>query len=548
MTAATGALLARPFGALAAAPERVRFLHGVASGDPLADRVILWTRVTPRPGERGPFPVRWRVAHDPELTQVVREGVFETGAERDYTVKVDADGLEPGTGYWYGFESVGATSILGRTRTAPVKSGRVRLAATTCNNPAVNYEDTYLRLARRDDLGAVVHHGDYIYDHGSAFWDGGRIHTVDEYRHRHAWYKARQPSIAAHAAHPWIIQWDDGDIVGTASIDGADWHDPGRSMDYETHVANAVQVFDEWTPTRLDVHHLDRTRWEETYQRPLPRWLATHQLYRHLPFGNMADIVKLDVLIEGRHRNRGDGVVTFNSRELDAEERRMISPTQREWLAERLEGSRAQWKVVLSQTLFGHWAAGGTPRLSAAVHDFFGVREHGNPFYSASWNGYPAERRRVMREALSASTNNVVLSGDAHLSFATDLAEDPYDPVRYDRTGRGSIGVELCSPSVNSEAFPNTFGYPPRTASIALEKASVAANPHQRWCEFDSIGYTVVDLDAERARAEFIFVERTPAAQSQPPGYEPSPERLAAAFETRAGDDHLRRVIPPVGL
>lgn len=541
--AAAGGLLARPFGSLASVPARVSFGHGVASGDPLADRVILWTRVTPLPGEQGPFPVIWRIGLDPGLSQVVREGVFETDADRDYTVKVDADGLAPGTTYWYGFESVGAASMVGRTRTAPAGAAAgLRFAATTCNNPAVNYEDTYLHLAELDDLAAVIHTGDYVYDHGSSFWNGGRIHTVDEYRHRHAWYKARQPSIAAHGAHPWVILWDDGDIVGGASIDGAYTHEPDR-MDYATHVANAVQVFDEWTPTRLDVHSLDKLAWEETYRRPLPRWLEDRQLYRRLPFGDLLDVVKLDVLIEGRHDNRGDSIVTYNTRELDAETRRMISPTQREWLASQLETSRAQWKLVLSQTLFGHWAAMGLPRLPQEVHEFLGIREHGNPFYSSSWNGYPAERRRVIRDAFSRSTNNVVVSGDAHLSFAMDLAEDPYHPVTYDRTGRGSVGVELCTPSVNSEAFPETLGYPARTASVALEHASVAANPHHRWCEFDSAGYTLVHLDKERARAEFWFTDRIPPAQSQPLGYRPSAKRMAAAFETRAGEDHLRQVL-----
>jgi alkaline phosphatase D len=539
---ATTGVLARPFGGLASTPARVTFGHGVASGDPLADRVILWTRVTPLPGEQGPFPVIWRIASDPDLVQTVAEGVFETGAERDYTVKVDAAGLEPGTTYWYGFESVGALSMTGRTRTAPVHAEQLRFAATTCNNPAVNYEDTYLHLAEVDDLAAVIHTGDYIYDHGSAFWNGGRIHTVDEYRHRHAWYKARQPSIAAHAAHPWVILWDDGDIVGGASVEAAYTHEPER-MDYETHAANAVRVFDEWTPTRLDVHSLDKVAWEETYRRPLPRWLESHQLYRRLPFGDLADVVKLDVLIEGRHDNRGDSIVTYNSRELDAEDRRMISPTQRAWLGDQLEGSRAQWKLVLSQTLFGHWAATPLPRLPNEVHDFLGIREHGNPFYSSSWNGYPAERRRVIRDALSRSENNVLVSGDAHLSFAMDLAEDPYDPVTYDRTGRGSVGVEFCTPSVNSEAFPETLGYPARTASVALEHASVVANPHHRWCEFDSAGYTLVDLTPDRARGEFWFVDRTPATQSHPLGYRPSAKHLAAAFETEAGSDHVQQVL-----
>lgn len=543
-------LAARPLLALAETAAAVRFDHGVASGDPLADRVILWTRITPIHGRPASVPVAWEAATSPEFAPgtVVASGRTATGPERDYTVKIDAGLPRPDTTYWYRFAGPGAISITGRTRTAPVgrpTGGSVRLAATTCNNPAVFYEDTYLHLARRDDLHAVIHTGDYIYDHGSGFWDSPTAITLDDYRRRHAFYRSRTPSIAVHAAHPWVILWDDGDIVGGASVHAAYTRDHLSPEEYDANVVAAVRAWDEWVPARLDVHSplsaSDKVAWEEALGRSLPPWFD-RQLFRTLPWGDLVELVKLDTLIEGKHDNRGDTIVTYADRWQDSEDLRRISPHQLGWLAGTMHESAAQWKLVLSQTLFGHWAGPGLPDvLPDQVHDFFGIREHGNPFYSSSWNGYPAERRRVLRDCVEGVDDVVIVSGDAHLSIAQDVAMDPYDPVTYDRTGRGSLAVEVCTPSVNSEAFPEQFGYPYRTASLPIEAASLAGNPHQAYCEFDSKGYTLLDLDGDRCRAEYWLISPPgPPAQTVAPGYEPSPQVMAAALETHSGDSHLR--------
>jgi len=213
------------------------FRHGVASGDPSADRVILWTRVT-SPNPTGEIAVTWQVARDARFAQVVLRGETRTGAARDYTVKVDVPGLEPGTTYYYRFESLGARSGIGRTRTLPADGvSRLRLGVVSCSNLPQGYFNAYACLAKRADLDVVPHLGDYIYEYANKrYGDGTALNRIpapdkemvalQDYRERHAQYKADPDSQEVHRQHPFIVTWDDHEFANHAWSGRAENHAP----------------------------------------------------------------------------------------------------------------------------------------------------------------------------------------------------------------------------------------------------------------------------------------------------------------------------------
>jgi len=238
----------------------VSFDHGVASGDPLRRRVILWTRVTPEKTPRKLF-VRFVVARDPALRQVVERGIVRTGPERDYSVKLDAQGLKPGTTYFFRFFSRGVASPVGRTRTLPVgATSRLRLVVASCSNHAAGYFNAYRRIAARADLDAVLHLGDYLYDYGPAEYGSVRtpepareMVTLADYRMRHAQYKRDADWQAMHRQHPVIAIWDDHEITNDAWKDGAQNHTPATEGDWATRVSVDLQAYYEWMPVRQPV-------------------------------------------------------------------------------------------------------------------------------------------------------------------------------------------------------------------------------------------------------------------------------------------------------
>jgi alkaline phosphatase D len=239
----------------------VSFAHGVASGDPQGDRVIIWTRVTA--DRAGAVPVRWIVARNRALTDVVKTGIVEANAGRDYTVKVDVTGLRPGAPYFYGFRAGEAQSAIGKTRTLP--NGVVdeaKLAVVSCASFPHGYFNVYDALAQRDDIDLVIHLGDYIYEYGLTGYGGetalrlARIPEpeieclrLDDYRARHAQYKTEPELQAAHAAAPWIVVWDDHEIANDCFVSGAENHQRSEG-EWAARKRAALQAYYEWMPIR----------------------------------------------------------------------------------------------------------------------------------------------------------------------------------------------------------------------------------------------------------------------------------------------------------
>jgi len=278
-----------------AATQAVHFTHGIASGDPLSDRVILWTRVIPGDGAARNLDVTWQVAADDAFTAIVASGSAKAAMKRDHTVKVDATGLASGTGYYYRFLCEGIASPTGRTKTLPA-AGTVKatLAVISCSNYPQGYFNVYKELASRE-LDAVLHLGDYIYEYadgvysndaavaqGRAVKPKNEIVSIDDYRERYGVYRSDEDLQAAHAAHPFICVWDDHEIANNSWKDGAENHNEGEG-DWIARRLTAEQAFREWLPIR------DRKE-------------GSHSIRRSFDLGGLASVIMLDTRIEGRDK------------------------------------------------------------------------------------------------------------------------------------------------------------------------------------------------------------------------------------------------------
>ena len=483
-----------------ASPDRPAgpFRHGVASGDPLTTQVVLWTRVTPPESAAGSIEIAWQIALDERMSQVVARGTARTDSDRDFTVKVDAGGLQPGRPYFYVFEAGGTRSPLGRTRTLPAFGDRVRLASVCCSNYPSGFFNVYRCLANRTDLDAVIHLGDYIYEfENGRYGDGSGLLripeprkeavTLSDYRIRYATYRSDPDLQEAHRLHPFIAVWDDHEMTNDAWSGGAANHNPEQGEgDWPTRRAAAYKAYLEWMPIREvpggDVH-----------------------LYRVFRFGSLVDLIMLDT--RGlRDRQAGSSDVQT----LGDPRRSILGAPQEAWLFDQLRASRhagSAWRVLGQQVMFSRL---GQPGRGALLPD--------------SWDGYPSTRDRVMEMLASERIPDVaILSGDVHSSWAFDVPRNPWNG--YERGGKGSMAVELVAPAISS---PPLFSSPEMRDRGMLLRALL---PHLKFLEGESRGYVVLDITRQLLRGEWYFVptvfERSAA------------EHRAAAFVCERGSAHL---------
>jgi alkaline phosphatase D len=497
------------------------FAHGVASGDPLHDRVILWTRATP-PNPAATVAVTWTVALDPGLRQVVAKGVFRTDASRDHTVKFDATGLRPGTTYYYAFGALGQRSATGRTRTLPVGDAvqRLRLAFMSCSNHAAGLFNAYRQIARRADLDAIVHLGDYIYEYGPDVYGSLRVPdppfemvSLSDYRRRHAQYKADVDSQAMHRQHPLIAIWDDHETTNDAWRDGAENHTEGAEGTWSQRVNDALKAYDEWMPVRL------------------PDPAAPRRQQRAFRFGNLLDLAMLEERLQARSQQLpatipvpGLGNGFIQSGAFADPSRTLLGSEQEAWLAAHLRASPARWKMLGQGVMFAHLKIVAAP-LAAGGGVFVN---------SDQWDGYQPARDRLYSvfkgDAQNAPVGNcVVLTGDIHSGWASDLTQDPNNPTvsagGYDAaTGEGSRAVEFVTTSISSPGLNDPNG------STAAFLRSV--NPHIKYIDLNRRGYNLLDVTPGRIVCEFWTVD-TVAALSEV-------QTMNAAFEVQDGSNRLR--------
>ena len=484
-----------------AAPASDVFEHGVASGDPLDERVVLWTRVT----TASDVPVRWWIATDDRFKNVVNRGEVLSLAAHDHTVKVDAGGLAPGRTYYYKFEANGAESPIGRTRTLPVAAvSRIRFAVASCANYPFGYFNAYARIAARDDLDAVLHLGDYYYEYGPGTYGSGdefgrvptpprEIVTLADYRERHAQYKSDPDLREAHRLHPWITVWDDHETANDSYRDGAGNHNPENGEgDWPTRRAAAVRAYYEWMPIREQPGSRDRT-------------------FRRFRYGNLVDLVMLDTRLYGR------SALLVNAKDtagLVDPTRTILGAEQHAWLAEELRVSKARgaaWRVLGNQCMLGQL-----------------VGENGGIANPDQWDGYPFSRRALLEQlATERIADNVVVTGDIHSSWALDVAPDPFSSAYDSATGRGSLAVEMVTPAITSPSFYA------RDPDVLVRESRAMERPHIHWAELRSNGYLLVDLSVDVARGEWWLLDTVSRRGAD--------ERLAAAFEAPRGANHLTK-------
>lgn len=482
------------------------FVHGVASGDPLPDAILLWTRVTPRPEDvpgsgTGPdVSVRWEVATDPRFEEIVRSGTVRTGPGRDHTVKVDVTGLEPGTDYWYRFRYGGVGSPVGRSHTAPAPGAAVdklTMAVVSCANLQAGWFAAYRHLAAREDLDLVVHLGDYFYEYGPGTYQARdvvvrphdpphELFTLSDYRRRHAQYKSDADLQALHAAAPWVVTWDDHETANDAWSGGAQGHTAGVEGEWQSRRAIAQQAYAEWMPVR---------------------YTPGGRLYRRLTFGRLASLSMLDL-----RSYRDEQVLTPDDPALDDSDRTMTGARQMDFLLDSLDDGEVQWKLVGNPVMMSPLKY--PPLLDAEVIDHMAKMVgfpvppvEGQPYSLDQWDGYPADRARIVDHLREEQIRDVVfLTGDIHSGWANEI---PADPATY-RSTRETVAVELVCASVTSDNLDDGLRTAPRTSSLVVERTVRATNPHVKYVDLDSHGYSVLQLTEDGAQMDwFVLTDRT---------------------------------------
>lgn len=506
-TAAVGAVLVLPGCGGGDDPRRVEFRHGVASGDPLADRVILWTRATlADAASQGPLSLRYEVATDAAFARIVRSGDVSTGPERDYTAKVDVTGLAPATRYHYRFRFGDTLSPAGRTCTLPVGAvSQVRMAVFSCSNYPAGHFNAYAAAATLADIDVAVHLGDYIYEYARGQYPAadkevagrlsdpaGEIVALADYRRRHAQYKTDPDLQALHAALPMIAVWDDHEIANDTWKAGAENHTEGTEGTFAARRAAALQAYHEWMPIRLG-------------NPAMP-----DRLYRSFQFGNLVSLHMLDTRLVGRDRQLS--LQEYAAGGAADPQRQMLGTEQAAWLNAQLAASTATWQVLGQQVLMGrmdiplsvaqapgtatvaaYLTAKATPEALRTAEQRALLAQPRVPYNLDAWDGYPVAREAVLGAAQALDRNLVVLAGDTHNAWASDLA---------DLQGR-RVGVEFATPSVTSPGFEAYLAdIPPAQLSAAFPELIDSLV----YCDTSRRGFMVVTATPQEARADWYYV------------------------------------------
>ncbi|MFB7277728.1 alkaline phosphatase D family protein [Streptomyces hydrogenans] len=481
------------------------FTLGVASGDPHPGSVLLWTRLAPRPFEPGGglpaerVSVHWELARDERFARTVRRGRATAHPEFSHTVHVEVEHLEPGREFYYRFRAGDWTSPVGRTRTAPAPWARpaeLRIGAVSCQAFHDGYFTAYRHLAD-EDLDVVLHLGDYLYEYAVNATGGARAYTdrtlpavfnretvtLEDYRLRYGLYKSDPDLRAAHAAHPFVVTWDDHETENNYA--GGIPENGVPPEEFLLRRAAAYRAYWEHQPLRAP-------------QRPEG---PDMRLYRRLRFGRLAQFDVLDTRQYRSDQAYGDGWQVPGPLSEDPA-RTMTGAAQERWLLDGWRASDARWNVLPQQVVLAE-------RRDRPTADF--------KLSMDSWDGYPASRQRILAGAESAGVENLmVLTGDVHVGYGFDLKADFRDPAS--RT----VGTEIVATSIAS-------GKDGADRPSNYDKL-MQANPHLRFFN-GRRGYVTVAFGEESARADFRTVPyvTTPGA----------PVTTAGSFVTEAGNPGL---------
>ena len=484
------------------AATKLSFEHGVASGDPLADRVILWTRVSGAEGNS--LKVRWQVASDADMTSVIRHGVARTSSKRDYTVKIDAGSLPADSTLYYRFEAGGVHSPIGRTRTLPTGGvDQARLAVVSCAAYTAGYFHVYREIAKRDDIDVVIHLGDYIYEYGHGEYatehaeELGRIPeprseivALDDYRQRHAQYKSDPDAQAMHQAHAMIAIWDDHEVVNDAWKNGAENHQDDEGKWTRRRDA-AMRAYFEWMPIR-NVAKGGRAR-----------------IFRSFRFGDLMTLIMLDTRFYGRdlQPDAGGNVEPADIKAaMQDPKRRMLGRRQERWLRRTLkQAAGSTWQLIGQQVMVVPLKSpdleplldlDGPSLLSQEfLEGMIEVSKDNPPVLLDTWDGYPEARQDFLMDLDRYAENAVILSGDLHTSIAADLTPDGKEHP---------VAVEFMPSSITSPVFAE---YLPERYPYAVRDATMQINPSLKYMETDRRGWLCLTVTKSECRGEWYLLD-----------------------------------------
>lgn len=517
-----------------------QFLHGIASGDPAVDAVILWTRVTPE--SEGDVKVSWQVASDAAFSQLVTTGETVTNASRDYTVKIDARGLRAGQTYFYRFMTGDKTSVVGKTRTLPEGDvSSVKLAVMSCANFPAGYFNVYELAAAQDDLDAVVHLGDYIYEYarggyasehaaelGREVLPANELLTLSDYRTRHGQYHTDASLQKLHAKVPFITVWDDHEVANDTWRDSAENHNEGEG-DFAVRKEAALQAYFEWLPIRP---------WRE----------GNHEeIYRSFSYGNLVDLHMLDTRVLARDKQldyadymdptTGSFAGERFLADVTSTTRTMLGLTQLLWLQGTLLQSTGKWQVLGQQVLMGKMslpaaiatqqmsipqfamlgalaklaarAAANDPTLTAQELQYLQANQAlltpevigllqlpAIPYNLDAWDGYAYEREVILGTAKSKNLNLVVIAGDTHNAWANELKDVQGD----------TVGVEFATSSVSSPGLEYYLNLPAEQIP-ATEAAIVELVPDLKYANLKDRGFMTLTFTADEVRSDWHYVD-----------------------------------------
>ncbi|OJD15955.1 hypothetical protein AJ78_03824 [Emergomyces pasteurianus Ep9510] len=535
-------------------PEDLKFTHGVASGDPYPNSVILWTRIAPTSESSNsdlpvsgtaplydhdnakyvavstaPICVEYKVAKVSEMQEVVNEGEVWTSSDVDYTVKVEATGLDPFTTYYYQFNVCKSDifSPVGRTKTIPMKGDKVKtdikLAVFSCANYPMGFFNAFGNSARKDNVDYVINTGDYIYEYKEGTygwgWSIGRIpkpsdhdtKSLYDYRLRYGTHRTDPDLLYAHQIYPWITVWDDHDVAdnlwksGSSSMNNTEqsFIESG-GLSFDQVKANAVRAAFEWLPLR-QVDMDDGLR-----------------VWRNFEMGDLFSLIMLDTRVYDRSITDLYSNMDYVAMLRDEQSRSLLGPRQEAWFYRQLQESakrNVKWRVVGQQVLISEI-------LYLDLEKFWKVK-----FNLDAWDGYRANRNRTLATIVDNEIDNtIILSGDTHNSYVADLVylgHGDYDSA----SGSGAIGVEFGGAAVTS---PGPLGENVTQLVAELQAGYlVEASPALQWQESFYRGYFEVTINYERVTASFFGIPDVRTKNGK--------EMKLASFEVLDGANKLTR-------
>ena len=513
---------------------QVNFEHGVASGDPLQDRVILWTRLTPNDSSAR-LQVTWEIALDDQFKQIIKTDKVTTAKAQDFTVKVDATNLKPDQRYFYRFSFGNKVSPVGQTKTLPINPSKVSFAVCSCANYPAGYFYVYREMAKQD-VDVVIHLGDYIYEYGQGGYatedavklgrtlaadNNQEIIKLDDYRKRYALYRKDKDLQTLHHRHPFIVIWDDHELANDTWREGAENHQANEGAFLDRKLA-ALQAYFEWMPIR-------------------PISANDHlNIYRQFDFGSLVQLTMLDTRILARDKQleytdyitaSGMDFQRFQT-DLTNQNRTLMGYTQREWLQQKLAQSKATWNVLgqqvlmgkilipaellvpLSAVLSGNATQEVLNQINTMIMELVQLKMRvlqGDPTLTAiekarlttvapynldAWDGYYVEREILYNTLKALNKKVVVLAGDTHNAWSSEL---------YSQAG-DFVGVELATSSVSSPGIEKYLNIPVEQLQ-QFEMAFTTLIDELDYTNLNQRGYLNVSFTATQVQADWIYVD-----------------------------------------